>query len=96
MALIDSGATHNFIGEKEAVRLGLKLTPTAPFNVRVADGHPLRSRGAYRKVAMELAGEVFPVDFYCLSLGSRCCVRGKLVGAAWASGVRLESPDHEI
>lgn len=76
VALIDSGATHNFIGEKEANRLGLKITPTTPFNVRVADGHPLRCRGAYRKVKLQLAGEDFTVDFYSLPLSGLDVVLG--------------------
>ena len=76
VALIDSGATHNFIGEKEANRLGLKKTPTTPFNVRVADGHPLRCHGAYQKVAIELAGEIFIVDFYGLPLSGLDVVLG--------------------
>lgn len=59
IALIDSGATHCFISEKEANRLGLKITPTKPFSVRVADGHPLQCRGAYRKIATALSGAVF-------------------------------------
>ncbi|CAL9231913.1 unnamed protein product [Arabidopsis halleri] len=76
VALIDSGASHNFIGEKEANRLGLKRTPTKPFNVLVADGHPLRCHGAYRKVAMRLAGEIFVVDFYGLPLSGLDVVLG--------------------
>lgn len=40
-ALIDSGSTHNFISEKAANRLNLKITPVKAFKVRVADGFPL-------------------------------------------------------
>lgn len=76
VALIDSGATHNFLGEKEAARLGLKLTPTKPFNVRVADGHPLRCRGAYRRVRTRIAGEVFEIDFFSLPLSGLDAVLG--------------------
>lgn len=39
-ALIDSGATHNFISENVAHLLYLKLTNVQPFNVKVANGHP--------------------------------------------------------
>lgn len=76
VALIDSGATHNFIDEHTAGRLGLKLTKTTPFNVRVADGHPLRCRGAYRRVCMMLAGEEFEIDFYGLPLSGLDVVLG--------------------
>lgn len=85
MVLIDSGATHNFLGEKVANRLGLKLTPTKPFKVRVADGHPLRCRGAYRRVTMGISGESFVIDFYSLPLsGLDVVLGGKLARNPWA------------
>lgn len=79
IALIDSGATHCFISEKEASRLGLTLTPTKPFSVRVADGHPLRCHGAYRAVPTELNGEVFAIDFFSLPLSGLDVV----IGVSW-------------
>lgn len=68
IALIDSGSTHNFISEKAANRLNLKLTPTTPFTVRVADEHPLRCRGSYRQVLTDLGGVSFKIEFFVLSL----------------------------
>lgn len=55
VALIDSGSTHNFISEKVANRLNLQVSPTKEFNVRVADGHPLRCDGVYRAVTTVLS-----------------------------------------
>lgn len=68
VALIDSGSTHNFISEKAANRLNLKLTAVKPFNVRVADGHPLRCRGSYRRVNMDLSGASVLLEFFVLPL----------------------------
>ena len=68
VALIDSGSTHNFISEKAANRLNLKITAVKPFNVRVADGHPLRCRGSYQKVTMDLSGVSFVLEFFVLPL----------------------------
>lgn len=68
VALIDSGSTHNFISEKAANRLNLKLAPTTPFTVKVADGHPLRCRGSYRDVKTELGGVSFKIEFFVLPL----------------------------
>lgn len=68
IALIDSGSTHNFISEKAANRLNLKLTPTTPFTVKVADGHPLRCRGSYQHVLTELGGVSFRIEFFVLAL----------------------------
>lgn len=42
VVLIDSGSTHNFISEKIANLLQLPVIPTEPFNVRVANGSPLK------------------------------------------------------
>lgn len=41
VALVDSGAMHNFISDRVANRLNLRIKRTKPFNVRVADDHPL-------------------------------------------------------
>lgn len=62
--LIDSGSTHNFISERVANKLNLRLTPTKPFSVKVADGHPLRCKGVYRNVAMDLGSASFVVDLF--------------------------------
>lgn len=38
VALINNGSTHNFISDGTMNQLNLKITPTKPFNVHVADG----------------------------------------------------------
>lgn len=60
VALIDSGATHNFINEKAANQLNLKLSLTTPFTVKVADGHPLRCR--------DLGSVSFKIEFFVFPL----------------------------
>jgi hypothetical protein len=42
VVLIDSGSTYNFISEKEVNMLQLPIVPTDSFNVRVANGGPLK------------------------------------------------------
>lgn len=76
VALVDSGATHNFLSDRAANRLNLKLSPTKPFSVRVADGHPIQCRGAYRRTDMLLGGVSFLVDFYALPLSGLDVVLG--------------------
>lgn len=44
VALVDSGSTHNFIGEKVAHGLKLKETTMKAFDVTVANGSPFRCR----------------------------------------------------
>lgn len=47
VALIDSGSTHNFIGEQAAKHLQAKRTTVKSFWVKVADGHPLHCQGTF-------------------------------------------------
>ncbi|CAL9234153.1 unnamed protein product [Arabidopsis halleri] len=68
VALIDNGSTHNFISERTANKLNLKSTPTKPFDVKVADGHPLRCKEVYRQVAMDLGTATFVLDLFVLPL----------------------------
>ncbi|CAA7051508.1 unnamed protein product [Microthlaspi erraticum] len=80
VALIDSGSTHNFINERIANPLNLKMAHTKPFNVRVADGHPLRCKGVYRDIATQIGGAIFPIDFFALPLSGLDVV----LGVQWA------------
>ncbi|XP_057986604.1 uncharacterized protein LOC131171153 [Hevea brasiliensis] len=50
------GSTHNFINEKIAGLLKLPARPTTPFNVKVADGSPLRCTGKFKDIAFSLQG----------------------------------------
>ncbi|KAL0853428.1 hypothetical protein Bca101_058580 [Brassica carinata] len=57
VAMVDSGSTHNFISEKAAKKLNLKIIRTPPFAVRVANGSPLQCHGHYKDVQVKM-GEV--------------------------------------
>ena len=43
VALLDSGASHNFIGLEKARRLNAKLIIQNKFSVKLADGHKIVS-----------------------------------------------------
>lgn len=68
LALVDSGSTHNFISEKAAQRLKLKLTPTTPFSVKIANGSPLRCRRRYEEVKLQIGDANFTVALHTLPL----------------------------
>lgn len=68
IALIDSGSTHNFISEKAARGMNLTATATQPFNVRVANGEPLRCSRKFDAAPVVLGGEIFRVTLYALPL----------------------------
>jgi len=68
IALIDSGSTHNFIGEKVVRGMNLKATTTKPFTVRVANRTSLVCRSRYEAIPVVMGGVVFPVTLYALAL----------------------------
>lgn len=76
VALIDSGSTHNFVTDKVAGRLNLKLSPAKPFHVRVADGHPIRCTGIYKDVPTIIDGVHFRIDFFPLPIKGQDLVLG--------------------
>ncbi|KAG6385384.1 hypothetical protein SASPL_154219 [Salvia splendens] len=55
--MIDSGASHCFMSEHVSHRLGLHVSPTAPFSVRLGDGSKVRSGGFCPNISLQLASE---------------------------------------
>lgn len=68
VVLIDSGSTHNFINEKIAELLQLPAVPTEPFNVKVANGAPLKCQGRFENVRVWLQGIPFTLTLYSVPL----------------------------
>ena len=66
--LIDSGYTHNFFSEKVSNLLQLLVVPTRPFNVKVANGNPLKCQGRFQLVSVLLQGIPFSLTLYSLPL----------------------------
>ncbi|KAJ0041050.1 hypothetical protein Pint_26952 [Pistacia integerrima] len=62
--LIDSGSTH----KKIANLLQLPVVPTEPFDVRVANGSPLKCKGRFDHVQILLQCIPFSLTFYSLPL----------------------------
>jgi predicted aspartyl protease len=48
--LVDMSSTHNFLSKELATRLGLKLDKDADFEVLVANGEKLLSKGKCSRV----------------------------------------------
>lgn len=68
LALVDSGSTHNFISDKMVQGIKLQAAVTKPFEVRVANGSPLRCHRKYEKVVIQLGDAKFEVTLYALPL----------------------------
>ncbi|XP_021773341.1 uncharacterized protein LOC110737294 [Chenopodium quinoa] len=74
-AMVDTGATHNFISEKEAKRLGLKLLPEGG-SMKAVNSVAKPIHGVAKKVTMKLGDwsghvdfTVAPMDDFSLVLG---------------------------
>jgi hypothetical protein len=66
IVLIDSGSTYNFINDRIAEVLQLPVVPTKPFNVKVANGGPLKCQGRFENVQVLLQGISFTLTLYSL------------------------------
>nr|GLL19764.1 hypothetical protein CK203_107764 [Ipomoea trifida] len=66
--LVDSGSTHNFIRSKLAEQLQQPFTPMDSFNVKVANGVPLRCEGRFDGVTVEIQNVHLPITFFSLPL----------------------------
>ncbi|KAK6940972.1 Retrotransposon gag domain [Dillenia turbinata] len=68
VVLIDSGSTNNFISKRMTNLLQLLVIPTKPFNVKVANGKPLRCQGRFENVQVMLQGIPFILTLYAIPL----------------------------
>jgi hypothetical protein len=81
LALIDSGATHNFISPQITMALGLSITKVAEKHIKLGDGHKIVSKGVCRDVKMQLGPIEIVVDAWVLELGGLDMV----LGVSWLS-----------
>ena len=74
--LIDSGSTHNFIDIALWKELQLPISTKDCFEVKVANGAILKTKGACFAVQIKIQGSCFGVDLNVLSLGGCDVVLG--------------------
>ena len=67
--LIDSGSTHNFLDVSMWMSLLLPLSTADYFEVKVANGATLRTKGACHEVPLKIQGTNFLLDLNVLVLG---------------------------
>ncbi|KOM53140.1 hypothetical protein LR48_Vigan09g179900 [Vigna angularis] len=79
VVLIDSGASHNYIGRKLTEELALKVTDTPAYCVSLGDGHRRMTRGRCEKVTVKLEEVDVEEDFYVFELGGVDVI----LGVAW-------------
>jgi len=76
VALLDTGSTHNFIGEEAARRSGLEVQQRPRLTATVANGERIRCPGVIRQAPISVAGEHFLVDLYVMPLAGYDLVLG--------------------
>ena len=67
--LIDTRITHNFLDAAILSRLHLPVDPTVSFEVKVANGDTIMTKGACLDVKVVMQGYNFVVDLNVLPLG---------------------------
>jgi hypothetical protein len=76
VALLDTGSTHNFIGEEAARRSGLIVQPRPRLTATVANGERILCPGVIRQAPLIIAGEKFLVDLFVMPLAGYDLVLG--------------------
>lgn len=76
IALIDPGATHNFIEESLATKLGLPIKNTLPYQVRMGNGNHDAGQGICSGVLLHLQGIDIIEEFLPISLGNADVILG--------------------
>ena len=76
VALVDTGSSHNFIGEAAASRIGLPIQPRPRLTATVANGERVPCPGFLRQAAISIEGMAFHVDLYVMPLAGYDMVLG--------------------
>lgn len=76
VALVDTGSTHNFIGEDAALRTGLPVQPRPRLTATVANGEKVSCPGVLRRAPITIQGMAFDVDLYVMPLAGYDMVLG--------------------
>ncbi|XP_068329703.1 uncharacterized protein [Pyrus communis] len=79
VVLLDSGSSHNFISLSTAKQLGWKVDSNNSFEVMIANGGTISSRGCCSQIKLQIQQYEYISDFYVLQLGG-CDV---VLGAQW-------------
>lgn len=84
VALIDTGATHNFIDEVVVAKKGLQTEEFEGFKVMVADGFHISCTKKISNMTMQLGNYEVKDDFYVVSIGDTDAV----LGIQWLRSLR--------
>jgi hypothetical protein len=81
VALLNTGSTHNFIGEEATVRTSLQIRARPLLTARVANGERIACPGVMPQAPISIEGVLFCVDLYIMPLAGFDLV----LGTQWIS-----------
>jgi predicted aspartyl protease len=76
LALIDSGATSNFIASKLVNELNLAVTETPTYVIEVGNGEKVRNQGVCHELGFKIQDVEFNQHFFIMDLGGSEMVLG--------------------
>jgi hypothetical protein len=76
VALVDTGSTHNFIGESAARRSNLPIEPRPRLTATVANGKCVSCPGVLRQSQVTINNRAFGVDLFVMPLAEYDVVFG--------------------
>jgi predicted aspartyl protease len=76
ITLVDTGSTHNFIGEEAAWRTGLPAQPRPRLTATVANGEKIACSGVFWRTPICIANMTFNVDLFVVPLARYDMVLG--------------------
>ena len=68
--MIDTGSIHDFLDAAILSKLQLQLDPTISFEVKVANGETIKTKGVCVDVKVVMQGHIFFMDLNVLPLGN--------------------------
>jgi hypothetical protein len=74
--LIDGGSTHNFVQDRVAKFLNLKIQPTNTLQVMVGNGSEIERHQRCPRVRLAIQGQIFDIDLYVLPISGGDLVLG--------------------
>lgn len=76
VVMIDPGATHNFISNALAKKLGIPINQSKSFGVSLGTGEAVQGEGECRSIVLELQGIVIIENYLVLPLGNSDLILG--------------------
>jgi len=76
LILIDISASHDFISQELVQQLGLKVTPTQTYGLRLSDGNKKNAQGCCEQMEIQLGQMTITEKLFLFDLGGVYVILG--------------------